>query len=195
MSAGWAAATARWSSNACRMNPENIPLWAALFIEVALGIAVFRANTSSRSNQGFLLLSLTIAAWLISLQFAYNASSPNVAAFWIRISFISALGFVNGFYLLLLAIVHRDQPWRHILKEWRPWGLLSAAIAIAFSTSLVVKTAEIHRGIYGGSIPRPIWADWQRLTLFGYQGTLSQIFYAGVFITSGLGLVAMYVRK
>ena len=59
------------------MNAETIPLWLALLIQLGLGLAVFRANPKNYSNQSFLIVSLFISAWLLSLQFAFNAAHAN----------------------------------------------------------------------------------------------------------------------
>ena len=55
------------------MSTESLPLWLALFTQLGLGLAVFRANYRNYANQSFLLVSLFILAWLLSLHLAYNA--------------------------------------------------------------------------------------------------------------------------
>ena len=44
------------------MNIESIPLWLALFLQLGLGLAVFRANSKSYVNQSFLLVSVILSA-------------------------------------------------------------------------------------------------------------------------------------
>ena len=44
------------------MNIDSFPLWTALFIQVGLALAVFRANYRSYANQAFLVVSIAICA-------------------------------------------------------------------------------------------------------------------------------------
>src|SRR3954471_6148230 len=98
------------------MNAANISLWLALLIQFGLGLAVYRANSRNHANQSFLLLSLFISAWLISVQFPFNSTDPVVAELWIRNAWATGLLMVNGFNLLRLGILCRDSGWKEI---WR----------------------------------------------------------------------------
>ena len=66
------------------MNAHTVPTLVALGVQIALGLAVFQANRRRLANQCFLLLSLTIGAWLGSLYLAFIARSPSLAEFAIR---------------------------------------------------------------------------------------------------------------
>ena len=90
------------------MNAATISLWAALLIQIGLGVAVFRANYKNHANQSFFVVSFFISAWLLSLQFAYNAVEPAAAEFWIRNSWAPGFLMVNGFNLLRLGILCRE---------------------------------------------------------------------------------------
>jgi uncharacterized membrane protein YhfC len=57
------------------MNSATTAVLAALTIQIGLGLAVFQANPKRQSNQCFLILSLTIAAWLASLYIAFQATN------------------------------------------------------------------------------------------------------------------------
>ena len=58
------------------MNPETIPFWLALILQLGLGLGVFRANSQNRGNQSFLIVCVSISAWLLSLHFAFTAHDP-----------------------------------------------------------------------------------------------------------------------
>ena len=58
------------------MNAVTIPTLAALLLQITLGLAVYQANRRRLANQCFLLLSVTIAAWLGSLYFTFVAKTP-----------------------------------------------------------------------------------------------------------------------
>src|SRR4051812_41524042 len=106
------------------MNLETMPLWLALFLQLGMGFAVYRANPRNYANQAFLLVSLILAAWLISLHLAFIATSSEAAAFWVRNASASGPLIVIAFNLLRLAIVHRDDRWRVIGKATMPIAIL-----------------------------------------------------------------------
>ena len=127
------------------MNAASISLWAALLIQIGLGVAVFRANHKNHANQSFFVVSFFISAWLLSLQFAYSATEAGPAAFWIRNSWASGVLLVNGFNLLRLGILCRDGGWKQI-------GLRSASLAVP---SLAVITLCYARAfLRSASIPQ-----------------------------------------
>jgi PAS domain S-box-containing protein len=127
------------------MNYETIPLWLALVTQVGLGLAVFRANYKSYANQSFLLVSIFISAWLLSLQFAFNANRVADAEFWIRNASASGILIVNGFNLLRLAILCRESGWRAIGKRSIPLAIPSLIVIGACYTHAFLERAELLR--------------------------------------------------
>src|SRR5205814_7610702 len=127
------------------MNYETIPFWLALVTLVGLGVAVFRANYRSYSNQSFLLVSLFVSAWLLSLQFAFNATQAGAAEFWIRTASASGILLVNGFNLLRLAILCRDSGWRAIGKRSIPWAIPSVIMIGLCYTPAFLRRADLVR--------------------------------------------------
>ena len=103
------------------MSTESLPLWLALFTQLGLGLAVFRANYRNYANQSFLLVSLFILAWLLSLHLAYNALEAREAAFWIRSASAAGILVVNGFNILRAAIMCRESGWREIVNARCRW--------------------------------------------------------------------------
>jgi hypothetical protein len=135
------------------MNIESIPLWLALFLQLGLGLAVFRANPRSYVNQSFLLVSVILSAWLVSLHFALGATQAGAAAFWIRNASASGLLMAFGFNLLRLAILCREGGWRDIWRRSAVLALTSLIAGAICYTPLFLRYAEIRNG----EIPRPVY--------------------------------------
>src|SRR5437588_8617909 len=139
------------------MNAGNISLWLALLIQFGLGLAVFRANYRNHANQSFLILSLFISAWLLSLQIALDATDAPKAELWIRNAWASGVVMVNGFNLLRLGILCRDSGWKEIAKHYVWFGLPSLIGIAACYTPWFLRGAEIRRESGHDVIPLPIY--------------------------------------
>jgi len=163
------------------MNAGNISLWLALLIQFGLGLAVYRANSRNHANQSFLILSFFISAWLLSLQFAFDATNPEKAALWIRNAWASGVLLINGFNLLRLGILCRESGWKEIVR--RSAGLaVPSLIAIACCyTPFLLRSAEIRRESGQELIPLPVY------------GPLYP-FFALFFASSIIILTIFYVR-
>jgi nitrogen-specific signal transduction histidine kinase len=140
------------------MNAAAIPLWVALLIQFGLGFAVYRANSRNHANQSFLIVSVFISAWLVSLHFAYNATEASAAEFWIRNSWASGILLVNGFSLLRLGILCRESGWAVIARRSAGFAIPSlVAIGLCYTSSFL-RFAEIRRGDTGHElIPLPTY--------------------------------------
>lgn len=163
------------------MNGANISLWLALLIQFGLGLAVYRANSRDRANQSFLLLSLFISAWLISVQFAFTSTDPAVAELWIRNAWATGLVMVNGFNLLRLGILCRESGWKEI---WRRSARIALPSAIAIGccySPFFLQRAEIRGESGHEMIPRPVY------------GPLFPVFGA-LLATAVVILIALYIR-
>ena len=77
------------------MNAVTIPTLAALLLQITLGLAVYQANRRRLANQCFLLLSVTIAAWLGSLYFTFVATTSGGGGVRNSASFRDG-GFLSG---------------------------------------------------------------------------------------------------
>ena len=164
------------------MNVDSLPLWLALFVQVGLGLAVFRANPRSYSNQAFLIVSVFISAWLLSLQFAFNASDVVRAEFWIRNASAAGILIVNGFNLLRLAIVCRETGWSEISRRSTLLGLPSAFVVALCYTPLFLRHAEFRSGGTAGElVPRAVY------------GPLFLVF-VGFLVVSVLAVIVFYLQ-
>jgi PAS domain S-box-containing protein len=128
------------------MNPQSLPLWLALFMQLGLGVAVFRANSKNYANQTFLLVSFILSGWLLSLHFAYKATQQSEAELWIRTASACAPMLVNGFNLLRLAILCRETGWREIGKRAAPLLIPSLFVMGMCYTPWFLRSAELRAG-------------------------------------------------
>jgi nitrogen-specific signal transduction histidine kinase len=159
------------------MNVATFPLWLALFLQLGLGLAVFRANPRSYVNQSFLLVSVILSAWLVSLHLAFGATQGGPAAFWIRNASASGLLMATGFNVLRLAILCREGGWRVIWRQSAILALSSLVVGAICYTPLFLRYAEIRNG----EIPRPVY------------GPLLPV-YIGFCAIVGLAVMGLYVR-
>src|SRR3954471_17235584 len=157
------------------MNIDSIPLWLALFLQLGLGLAVFRANSRNYVNQSFLLVSLILSIWLVSLDFAFRATEAGQAAFLVRNALASGPLIVLGFNLLRLSILCREKGWREIWRRSAGLALSSFAVIALCYTPLFLRHAEIRTG----EIPKA-----------GY-GPLYP-FYLGFFAIMVLAVIGLY---
>ncbi|CAN5313087.1 hypothetical protein BH20VER2_BH20VER2_13510 [soil metagenome] len=160
-----------------QFNAETLPLWLALFIQLGLGVAVFRANPKNHANQSFLLVSLIISSWLLSLHFAYNAADAGTAAHWIRNASASGLLIVSGFNLLRLAIICRDRGWSEIGKRSAVLLVPSLAIIALCYTPWFVREATLRTG----QTPAPVYGPFFS-------------FYVGFFAVAVIAVIIFYLR-
>src|SRR5207248_7483811 len=139
-----------------RMNAANISLWLALLIQLALGVAVYRANYRNHANQSFLILSIFISAWLLFLQSASAATDAAKAELWIRSSWAIGVLVINGFNLLRLGILCRDTGWKQIGRRSALLATPSLiAIAVCYSKAFLRSATLPHRDAGHELIPVP----------------------------------------
>ena len=154
----------------------------ALFTQLGLGLAVFRANYRNYANQSFLLVSLFILAWLLSLHLAYNALEARQAAFWIRSASAAGILVVNGFNILRAAIMCRESGWREITKRAMPLAAPSAIVVTLCYTPLFLRYAELRRA-----------REAQELIPHAVYGPLLP-FFVGFLMTSIAFVIVLYLR-
>jgi PAS domain S-box-containing protein len=164
------------------MSGESLPLWLALVTQLGLALAVFRANYRNYANQSFLLVSVFILAWLLSLHLAYNALQAREAGFWIRSASAAGILVVNGFNILRAAIMCRDSASREIVKRAAPLALPSILVVALCYTPLFLRYAELRRA-----------REAQELIPHAVYGPLMP-FFVGFLITSIASVVALYLR-
>jgi nitrogen-specific signal transduction histidine kinase len=153
------------------MNSAAAPTFVALIIQVALGLVVFQANRHRLANQSYLLLSLTITAWLATLYLVFVAATPSAAEFSIRLASVAGAFVLTSLNLLRLSIASKNRGWRDVLYASRFWLIAATGIAVLSSTKWFLKEAQIHAG---GAAPSPVYG----LGVYVYTGCFGIAFVA-----------------
>src|SRR3954447_1975826 len=110
------------------MTPATISTIAAMLLQLSLGLAVFQANRHRLANQCFLVLSLTIDAWLGSLFLAFVATTPAAAEFAIRQASAAGAAYLAVLNLLRISVRQRHLGWKGIFAHSKTWLLLTLGI-------------------------------------------------------------------
>src|SRR5690349_11341794 len=139
------------------MNSVTFPTLAALFMQIALGIAVFQANRRRLANQCFLLLSLAIAAWLGSLYLAFIAKNPSTAEFAIRQASASAVFYLATLNLLRLSVRQELIGWRSLINRSRIWLFIAFAFACLCQTRVFLIGAQLS--VTPGLPPKAVYGE------------------------------------
>src|SRR5438477_4866101 len=138
------------------MTSVTAPTFAAIALQLILGLTVFQANPKRRLNQCFLLLSLVIIAWLGSLHFAITARDPIVAEFAIRQASAAGALYLTMLNLLRLSVRHGAQSWGDILRRSRVWLLGAIGVVALCQTDFFLREATMPDPI-GSAAPIPVY--------------------------------------
>jgi PAS domain S-box-containing protein len=125
------------------MTPATISTLAAMVLQLSLGLAVFQANLHRLANQCFLLLSLTIDAWLGSLFLAFTATTPATAEFAIRQASAAGAVYLAVLNLLRISVRQRQLGWKGVLAHSKTWLVLTLAIIVLCQTKAFLKGAVL----------------------------------------------------
>jgi signal transduction histidine kinase len=129
------------------MNPVN---FCAIFVSLGVGCVVLYANPKRGINRAFFLASVTVCAWLASIEWLTNPSNPNPER-WIRIA--SAIGaFIPSFLWIIKDCAEGGNfGWGSLKRGGWAWLLTGLFIAIlCFTNSFIPaeSTREHHlRGL------------------------------------------------
>src|ERR1700730_2468324 len=129
--------------------------FAAIIVQLGLGLLVFQAHPGRRSNQCFLFLSLAISAWLASLYCAFSAKTAGSAEFWIRQASATGVVYLAALNLLRLSIRYSQQDWQSLLRRSRLWLVLTLVIVVFCQTKVFLQAAEIPH--IAGAAPSPVY--------------------------------------
>jgi len=135
------------------MNSATAPTLIAIALQLGLGLTVFQANPKRKSNQCFLILSLVISTWLVSLYLAFVARTPDSAEFAIREASTAGVLYLLTLNLLRLSIRRNSTSWRNILSDSRIWLFVTAAVAALCQTKAFLKGAVIPSQTAAAPIP------------------------------------------
>jgi signal transduction histidine kinase len=129
------------------MNPVNL---GAFFVSLGVGCVVLYANPKRGINRAFFLASLTVCAWLASLEWLTNPANPN-PELWIRIT--SAIGaFIPSLLWMIKDCAEGGNfGWGSLKRGGWAWLLAGLSIAVLCFTYWFIpaeSTREHHlRGV------------------------------------------------
>lgn len=136
----------------------------ALCCNLLLGIAVFIANGRRPTSRSFLLLTIFIGGWLVSLNMAFIADTASAAALGIRLCSFFGYLIMPLFAQLRTSIVYYDEGWERHLWRNRWWFASGILVGVLSFTPFFLKEVRMPaiRVVNGVEmVPEPIygWAD------------------------------------
>ena len=142
---------------------------------LVLGILVWRKNPSQRVNKFFALLSLSVAAWVLSNGLVGSYAGSPAGMMWARATFVSAATMPISFFLFVSVFpTRRPAPSQAVFRAFLICG---AFVAILSTTPLIARSTSSLNG-----------------TLQVTYGPLHPLF--GVYFISGLAYtIALLYRK
>jgi PAS domain S-box-containing protein len=142
------------------MENAATPILITLVIQIALGLAVFKANPKRHSNQCFLFLSVIAVGWLASLYGAFTTRDPAMATICIREASASGALILMALNLLRLSIRWRQKSWRHILRRSWFWLVLTLGIIILCQTKSFLEGAQMPQRLGTAVVvPVPVYGN------------------------------------
>jgi nitrogen-specific signal transduction histidine kinase len=147
------------------VNETTIAILLAVALQISLGLVVFYANRGRRSNQGFLILSLAATAWLMTLFFAFTATTEGEATWAIREAYTAGMLVLAALNLLRLAMKQQERSWRDILYEARYWIFWTAVAVAITQTKWFVSGAHLSDPL-SNSIPKAVY-DLSGMVAYG----------------------------
>lgn len=154
------------------------PVVLAIVIQLGVGLIVFQANPKRRSNQCFLLLSLTITGWLLALYIGLTSNNRAVTEFCMRQAHAVGVVYLFTLNLLRLAIRHRQQSWRNLLTRSWLWLVLTSAIVVLCQTKVFLQGVEMSHVV--GEASTPVYGN-------------AKYIYVGYFACAFLALIVSYL--
>jgi PAS domain S-box-containing protein len=161
------------------MNSATTPTLVAIVVQLGLGVAVFYANPARKSNQCFLVLSLTTSTWLASLYWAFSAKTAGSAEFWIRQASATGVVYFPALDLLRLSIRRKRESWSGLLYRSRVWLALTVGVVVLCQTKMFLRGAQMPH--LSGAAPSPVYDK---------AAYIYAVYFIGGFVT----LIISYLR-
>lgn len=122
-----------------------ISIVAALATDVLLGSVVFWTHPRRTTNLNFLVMSIFMALWMVSLALAYRHMSTDRewTIFWIRQAHASSALAPVGYNLLRLSIMNENLSFRRCLARSWFWILCAAVIAVLCQMPFFIRDLEL----------------------------------------------------
>ncbi len=108
------------------MNPANL---AAFFVSLGVGFGVLYANPKRSINRAFLILSVNVAAWVLSL--AWLTAVPEIPnpVLWIRIASAIATTIPLCLWVIKECAKGASLEWKSLTGGW-PWLIVGLGMAV-----------------------------------------------------------------
>jgi signal transduction histidine kinase len=128
------------------MNPTNL---IALFASLGVGCGVLYANPKRPINRAFFVISVLVAAWLMSLEWLNNPINPN-PVHWLRV--VSAIGAFIPFLLWVIKDCAKGAEfgWSSVRNGWAWLAAGTIMAAVCFTPYFIpIESTQQHpiRGI------------------------------------------------
>lgn len=169
------------------------PSILAVFIQLGLGLVVFQANAKRRSNQCFLLLSITITWWLLAVYLGVISQRTGVIELCMRQAHVAGVVYLAVLNVLRLSIRHREDSWPGLLHRSRIWLAFTVGIVVLCQTSVFLKGVQLP--LLAGAAPIPIYGEliyvpWAH----GFHISWGQV-YSVYFLLAFSALIISYLRN
>ena len=133
------------------MLTRDISITGSLVAVVVLGALVYLRTPRRTVTQCFLLLSLTIGAWLFCLLVGFRVATVAAAEFWIRQASVTAACVPSVFNLLRLSISHPQLRFPTLVRRMSVWLVLNALVVIMCQTSFFLHGADLPSALTGAA--------------------------------------------
>ena len=169
------------------------PSILAAFIQLGLGLVVFQANAKRRSNQCFLLLSITITWWLLAMYLGVISQRTGVIELCMRQAHVAGVVYLTVLNVLRLSIRHREESWPGLFRRSRIWLAFTVAMVVLCQTNAFLKGVQLP--LLPGAAPIPIYGEliyghWAH----GFHISWGQ-FYSVYFLVAFIALITSYLRN
>ncbi len=145
------------------MNIFQLCIFSSLAFDLAIGLVVLMTKAKRPANQVFLILSITLAAWLFCFAFGSMPSNETALAFWIRQTSAAAAMIPWALNLLRLSIVSK-RGWREILARSVLFQVFAVGAIILCQTHWFLAGAKLPEP--GQSVGVPIYGPGLKLFTF-----------------------------
>ncbi len=135
------------------MTAATVSTLVAMLVQLSLGLAVFQANRHRLANQCFLLLSLTIDAWLGSLFLGFTATTASSAEFAIRQASAAGAVYLAVLNLLRISVRQRQLGWKGIFAHSKTWLLVTLGVIGLCQTKAFLKGALMSEHMHTAPSP------------------------------------------
>ena len=147
---------------------------------ISLGLLVFLQNQRRTANQFFLMITVVLSIWLSFMMLAFQASTAEQSALFVRATNAAALFAPFFFDCLRNAIMRPEQSFFKTLFRNRLWFGTCIALAALCQTSFFLKGVRMP-GTPVLDVPEPIYGP-------------GIVLYGAYFLTTLISLGALYYR-